>query len=92
MNEDKILAAISQLGTEVTQLGTKITAMEKRFDGIDNRLDGIDERLDRIEDDLAEVREHAEITRYATNQLGDWADNASHALNILPTKMFSPVE
>lgn len=66
-----------------------IQTMENR---LTSRLDGIDERLDRIEDELAEVREHAEITRYATNQLGEWADNASQALNILPTKMFAPVE
>lgn len=59
-NEDKILQLLEQLGT--------------RLDSVDSRLDSVDSRLDAMQEDIAEIKEHAEITRSATNSLVEWAD------------------
>lgn len=59
-NEEKILSALEQ--------------MNGRLDKIDGRLDGIDNRLNNLENDVSELKEHAEVTRSATNSLVEWAD------------------
>ena len=39
-----------------------------------SRLDSVDSRLDAMQEDITEIKEHAEITRSATNSLVEWAD------------------
>ena len=61
MLDEKDLQAISKL-------------MDMKLQPVNNRLDRMDARLNKIEEDLAEVREHAEVTRGATNYLVEWVE------------------
>ena len=65
MLDEKDLQAIQKLIEASEQrTGAKIEASEQRTGA----------RLDKIEEALAEVREHAEVTRGATNYLVEWVE------------------
>ena len=51
------------------QTNQRLDKMDERFDKMDERFDKMEERLDKVEDDLEELKEHAYITREATNAL-----------------------
>ena len=65
MLDEKDLQAIKALFNE---------EMDKKLQPVNSRLDRMDARLDKIEEALAEVREHAEVTRRATNYLVEWVE------------------
>ena len=65
MLDEKDLQAIKALFNE---------EMDKKLQPVNSRLDRMDARLDKIEEALAEVREHAEVTRGATNYLVEWVE------------------
>lgn len=41
---------------------------------MDAKLEPVTKRLDAMQEDITEIKEHAEITRSATNSLVEWAD------------------
>ena len=59
-NEEKILQMLEQL-----QQGQADT---------NAKLDDTNAKLDAMQEDIAEIKEHAEVTRSATNSLIEWAD------------------
>ncbi len=97
-NEEKILSVletltdtvtqltgtVAQLSDKVAEMGDGIESINVRLDGIDERLDGIDERLTKLECDVRDIKEDAAITREATNQLCDWAEQAGNVIGIMP--------
>lgn len=73
-NEEKILQVLESIQTDIGQMKQETNA---RFGAIDKRLDVMDKRLDVMQEDISEIKEHAEVTREATNALGRWAETVS---------------
>lgn len=47
--EEKILAAITSISTQINSIDKRIDAIDKRIDVIDKRMDAIDKRMDAFE-------------------------------------------
>ena len=92
-NEEKILSAIENLTEVVTAMQGVMTTMQvennARFDKLEQgqvKLEqgqvSINTRLTRMENTIEEIKEHAEITREATNILLNWAEQTARVVNI----------
>lgn len=55
-NEEKILAALGTMQSQMDNMQSEQRKTNERLDGIDARLDGIDVRLDGIERDQIEMK------------------------------------
>jgi len=85
MNEEKILAAIAALGSEMVSMENRLTG---RLDGIDVRLDRIEEDIVEIKEDIVEIKEDMEelkedatVTRETVNQILEWSEWVSPSLS-----------
>ena len=59
-----------------------LSDINNRLNKMDERFDKMDERLDKIEENIEIIKEHAEISRVTINNVSEFAEEASHVLDI----------
>lgn len=55
-NEDKILALLGQMASDVSEMKTHMDSMEARMDRMEARMDSIEARMDKMEADISGIK------------------------------------
>ena len=86
--EEMLLQLIEGQKQLADDLSSFKNEVNNRFEQMDNRFDKMDNRFDKIEDELEELKEHAHITRSATNALIGKVEDFVSAYNELHSPEF----
>lgn len=55
-NEDKILALLGQIASDVSEMKVRMDSIETRMDRMEARMDSIEARMDKMEADISGVK------------------------------------
>lgn len=73
-NEEKILTMLEQMQSDISGMKGDIFGMKADISGMKGDIASLKQGQIAMQEDIAEIKEHAEVTRSATNSLVEWAD------------------